>query len=1255
MSRKLTIDIDHIDPRVGDTFGFDVTNNGIYLGFTGGTGWDKTFVEDGDTQEDMLYITKFDSDLTLDNIYQNFNGIVYDSVIQTDGKLIVVGDFTEYSGISTPRITRFNTDGTLDPLPNLGTGPNNTVRAITLGSGNEIYIGGDFTAVGTNLVNRICRLTNTGNPNLTFISIVMGSTLDKGFNDSVRALTYYSGGLYIGGKFTKFKGSNRNRLVRLNSNGSEDTALVINDGFTNVSNDSLTVINSILVRTITVLGLPSTRLFIGGLFSKYKTTTNCNNIVKLQTNGTLDVDFNQGVAGSGTNGVVNKIIGADSNNLVIGGEFTTFDSVASRNIVLSQNDGFIVPANVFDDGFDLGGQVKDIIENGGNFVVGGDMIGYQGLNCGNLVTIDKSSGSLVDHFKLNNTINALSLNGSDIIAVGKFTQITVTGGSSSSFLTIPLGDYINVDFGDGFLYGGITKTLIQDDDKILAVGYLTSYNGDSIPNNYIRLESDGQLDVSYNLTTLIASNINDISIQPDGKILYLGTFENPVTLNLQYRVVRLNSSGDIDNPSSLSLTSSTTFNNTVSTMCLQPDGKILVGGSFTNYASTNRNRIGRLNSDGTRDTGFNIGTGFNSTGPKKIVLQPDGKILVGGYFTTYNSISAVGFCRLNSDGTRDTSLSVGTGFSPFSDVITVRDMIIQPDGKILVGGAFNIYNGTTVSNIIRLESDGTLDTSFNIGSGFINIGPSSTVFINTICLQPDGKILVGGRFNRFNGTTVGEMIRLESDGTLDTSFNIGAGFNNDVMKIIINNDGKILVTGYFNGFNSDTSVPDCIILLDNDGSYITTYVDIPQTIQNTYNNLVEFNTTTGVTYSIVGNSVVMEYTFDDEQIVVEDVYDTPDHVELLITNESITINELIDEIVTKSNHEVKTTETDPFEFTNFKIRMYEGDLFSGVTGSVAFNFNKPKVSPDQTNIYIEISDLIRSDFEWDPIDFITPDFSISKNLPENVSKWVYVEETNYQTGATVSLNLHYMFAIDGYLYNREEQHVPNLLVSSRKRYLHLDQTQRIYFQVNFLNNILVQYSSGLSFIPTFNINIDLDNKKYVQSLQVVTRPNERWVDYIFEYDGNSLQDPVTEVIRYYFYNGCMSNGNNQIIFKNKWGVLESLMVNKRRKDSISVESKDFTRSIVDFNGDYNTRRHTKTNFNIMVEESFSVNTDALPEYMNDVMYNLYESRDEVWLYDGDEFIPVLIDGDFEEIHRTDDIVQYTIKLKGSHKKIKNFK
>src|SRR5690606_5337296 len=218
------------------------------------------------------------------------------------------------------------------------------------------------------------------------------------------------------------------------------------------------------------------------------------------------------------------------------------------------------------------------------------------------------------------------------------------------------------------------------------------------------------------------------------------------------RLVRLNSNGTLDT----SFYVEPEFNDYVQSVILQPDGKILVGGNFTTFNGTAQNRIARLNSDGTLDTSFNIGTGFNEW-VRRITLQPDGKILVGGGFTAFNGTAQNSLVRLNSDGTLDTSFNLGGGFDNVVTPIT-----LQPDGKILVGGSFTTFNGTAQNRIARLNSDGTLDTSFNIGTGFNSFVPS-------IALQPDGKILVGGNFTVFNGTTQNRITRLNSDGTLDTS------------------------------------------------------------------------------------------------------------------------------------------------------------------------------------------------------------------------------------------------------------------------------------------------------------------------------------------------------------------------------------------------------------------------------------------------------------------------------------------------------
>ena len=133
---------------------------------------------------------------------------------------------------------------------------------------------------------------------------------------------------------------------------------------------------------------------------------------------------------------------------------------------------------------------------------------------------------------------------------------------------------------------------------------------------------------------------------------------------------------------------------------LQPDGKILVGGVFTSYSGVTRNGIIRLNTGGTIDNTFNSGDGFNSN-VYSITLQPDGKILVGGFFSSYNGVTNDYIVRLNSNGTIDNTFITGStnGFNS-----SVTSIILQPDGKILVSGEFNTYSGVTYNGIIRFTS-----------------------------------------------------------------------------------------------------------------------------------------------------------------------------------------------------------------------------------------------------------------------------------------------------------------------------------------------------------------------------------------------------------------------------------------------------------------------------------------------------------------------------------------------------------------------
>lgn len=140
---------------------------------------------------------------------------------------------------------------------------------------------------------------------------------------------------------------------------------------------------------------------------------------------------------------------------------------------------------------------------------------------------------------------------------------------------------------------------------------------------------------------------------------------------------------------------------------------------------------------GACDLTFDPGTGANSS-VNAIAVQPDGKILIGGAFYKYNGVVQYRIARLNSDGSLDPAFDSGSG-----PVGWVYSMALQPDGKILIGGDFMSYDGTPRNRVARLNSDGSLDLSFNPGTGVAGT-IQQYIGVSAIAVQPDGKILIGG-------------------------------------------------------------------------------------------------------------------------------------------------------------------------------------------------------------------------------------------------------------------------------------------------------------------------------------------------------------------------------------------------------------------------------------------------------------------------------------------------------------------------------
>ncbi|TAL03355.1 MAG: hypothetical protein EPO07_06315, partial [Verrucomicrobia bacterium] len=218
---------------------------------------------------------------------------------------------------------------------------------------------------------------------------------------------------------------------------------------------------------------------------------------------------------------------------------------------------------------------------------------------------------------------------------------------------------------------------------------------------------------------------------------------------------------------------------------LDASGRILLGGDFTSVNGTNRNRLARLNSDGSLDTGFDPRTGAN--GPVWTVgVQSDGKILVGGPFTTFNGVSRNGLTRLASTGAADDAFAPGAGVTNGY----LNTLAIQSNGRILIGGAFTNYAGTARTNIARLTSSGSLDATFNPGAG-----PDGEV--TALALQSDGRIIVGGFFENFDGVSRKHLARLNTNGTLDVTFNLTNQPSEVVQSVQVLGDDRILIAGDF--------------------------------------------------------------------------------------------------------------------------------------------------------------------------------------------------------------------------------------------------------------------------------------------------------------------------------------------------------------------------------------------------------------------------------------------------------------------------
>lgn len=701
-------------------------------------------------------------------------GYVHASAMQPDGKTVIGGGFFLYNGAQRSCVARLNPDGTVDASFQPGLGANTNVFAVALQPDGKILIGGNFTAYDGVPRKSIARLNANGSLDTSFDPF-------QGPSGNVLGLAVQPDGrVVIVGIFSAVNGVPRRNVARLNADGSLDGSF--DPAGTGVSNMATTV------------ALQSDgRVLVGGYFWP---VAPFRNITRLMPDGTADPSFQ---VGSGADGSVDDIALQPDGRILIGGLFTDFNGVPRSGIARLNADGSL--DNTFDPGTGVAGSLQEVSVLGdGKVLIGGAFTSYNGIQRRCLARLHANgsldlgfSASGLDPMVYETEVQA----DGKVVVVGQFfgymngvARVLSDGTPDATF---------NPPGGADRLVQALAS---MPDGKLVAAGDFFGING-TRSFFLARMLANGQMDGTFQSEVLSIEGIGAIAPQSDGKVMIGGNFEiqGPIP---RVRIARILDNGGVDP----AFSAGSGPDARVLGLGMQPDGKVLLCGAFATVNGAPSPMVARLNSDGGNDASFNMGTGPDGH-TYSISALSGGSVLITGEFGMVNGQPRGGVAKLQANGAVDLNFNTGDGAS---DRVTTH--AVQSDGRILIGGIFLTYNGAPRSGIARINPNGSLDATFNPGSG-------ANGEVRRIEVQSDGKIIIAGSFSQVNGISRNRLARLNADGSLDVAFNPGSGADNVVNATALQPNGKLVIGGDFLSYNSVGRNRLARVLLDGEATITT--------------------------------------------------------------------------------------------------------------------------------------------------------------------------------------------------------------------------------------------------------------------------------------------------------------------------------------------------------------------------------------------------------------------------------------------------